>query len=39
MASDFDRALVMKSGRVIEQGTFEELNREGAALHDLVQAE
>jgi ABC-type multidrug transport system fused ATPase/permease subunit len=39
MASDFDRALVMKSGRVIEQGTFEELNREGTALHDLVQAE
>ena len=39
MASDFDRALVMKSGRVIEQGTFGELNREGTALHDLVQAE
>jgi putative ABC transport system ATP-binding protein len=39
MAAEFDRALVMRSGRVIEQGTFTELNREGSALHDLVQAE
>ena len=39
MAAEFDRVLVMKSGRVIEQGTFEELNREGTALHDLARAE
>ena len=39
MASDFDRTLVMKSGRVIEQGTFDELSREGSALHELIQSE
>lgn len=39
MAAEFDRTLVMKSGRVIEQGTYAELAREGSALHDLVQAE
>jgi ABC-type multidrug transport system fused ATPase/permease subunit len=39
MADSFDRTLVMKSGRVIEQGTFEELSREGTVLHGLVQAE
>jgi putative ABC transport system ATP-binding protein len=39
LAAEFDRTLVMKSGSVIEQGTFAELNRGGTALHDLVQAE
>ena len=39
MAGSFDRTLVMKSGRVIEQGTFEELSREGTVLDGLVQAE
>lgn len=39
MASEFDRTLVMKSGRVVEQGQFEELSREGSALHDLIQSE
>ena len=39
MAAEFDRAVVMKSGRVIEQGPFEELNREGTALHELMKAE
>ena len=39
MASDFDRTLVMKSGRVIEQGTFDELSHEGSALHELVKSE
>jgi len=39
MAAEFDRAVVMKSGRVIEQGPFEELNREGTALYDLIKAE
>jgi len=39
MAEDFDRILVMKSGRVIEQGTWSELNAEGSTLHELVQSE
>ena len=39
MAGDFDRTLVMKSGRVIEHGTFDELSRKGSALHELVQSE
>jgi ABC-type multidrug transport system fused ATPase/permease subunit len=39
MAENFDQILVMKSGRLIEQGTWDELNKEGSALHDLVQAE
>jgi hypothetical protein len=30
---------VMKSGRVVEQGIFAELDREGTVLHELVQAE
>ena len=39
MARDFDRVFVMKSGRVVEQGIFAELDREGTVLHELVQAE
>ena len=39
MAEDFDRILVMKSGRVIEQGTWSELKAEGSTLHELVQSE
>ena len=39
MAQDFDRILVMKSGRVIEQGIWDELNNEGSALHELLQSE
>lgn len=39
MAQDFDRILVMKSGRVVEHGTWEELNTEGSAMHELVQSE
>ena len=39
MVAEFDRAVVMKSGQVIEQGPFEELNREGTALYDLIKAE
>jgi ABC-type cobalamin/Fe3+-siderophores transport system ATPase subunit len=39
LAKAFDRVLVLKAGRVAEQGRFEELNQPGRALHDLVQAE
>ncbi|MGB0630270.1 MAG: ABC transporter transmembrane domain-containing protein [Alphaproteobacteria bacterium] len=39
MAREFDRILVMKSGRVIEQGAWNDLNTEGSTLHELVQSE
>jgi len=39
LAKSFDRVLVLKGGRVVEQGRFEELNQPGRVLHDLVQAE
>jgi ABC-type multidrug transport system fused ATPase/permease subunit len=38
-AQRFDKVVVMKGGRVIEQGSFEALNKEGTALHDLLQDE
>jgi hypothetical protein len=31
--------LVMRHGRVIEQGRYDDLNRDGSALHDLIAAE
>ena len=39
MAREFGRVIVMKSGRVVEQGTFEDLDREGSTLHDLLETE
>ncbi len=39
IAQSFDLVLVMRGGRVIEQGTFKELDREGTALRELLQAE
>ena len=38
-AKYFDRVVVMRGGRIVEQGRFDELNRSGTALHDLLQAE
>jgi ABC-type multidrug transport system fused ATPase/permease subunit len=38
-AQRFDKVVVMRGGRVVEQGTFESLNREGTALHDLLKDE
>ncbi len=38
-AKSFDRVLVLKGGRVVEQGRFDELNQPGRTLHDLVQTE
>jgi hypothetical protein len=29
----------MRSGRVVEQGRYDELKRDGGALHDLIAAE
>ncbi len=39
MARAFDAVVVMRSGRVVEQGSFEELDREGTLLRELVAAE
>ncbi len=39
MAREFDQVVVMRSGRVVEQGSFEELDREGTALRQLIEAE
>ncbi|MFO0988723.1 MAG: ATP-binding cassette domain-containing protein, partial [Alphaproteobacteria bacterium] len=38
-ASQFDHVLVMRAGRVVEQGTFEQLNRPDTALKELLSAE
>jgi len=38
-AKRFDKVVVMKGGRVVEQGSFEALNKEGTVLHDLLQDE
>ncbi|MBP2311567.1 ABC transporter ATP-binding protein [Azospirillum soli] len=38
-ASAFDRVIVLKDGRVAEQGRFEELNKPGTLLHELMAAE
>jgi putative ABC transport system ATP-binding protein len=38
-AERFDHVLVMRDGRVVEQGPYQELNRDGSALHGLVAAE
>jgi ABC-type multidrug transport system fused ATPase/permease subunit len=38
-ARAFDRVIVVRSGRVVEQGRFEELNRPGSVLAELIAAE
>ena len=38
-AQRFDHVLVMRDGRVVEHGPYQELNRDGSALHGLVAAE
>lgn len=39
MARRFDRIIVMRSGRVVEIDTPDALDREGTALHDLIESE
>ena len=36
VAEQFDMVLAMRQGKVAEQGTFEELNREGTFFHELL---
>ena len=38
VAEKFDRVLVMRAGRVVEQGTFEELKAPGSTLGELIAA-
>ena len=38
-AARFDYVLVMRNGRVVEQGRFDELQRDGTALRELIAAE
>lgn len=39
LAQPFDRVLVMRGGRVIEDGTFDTLDKEGTALRELLDEE
>lgn len=39
LAEYFDRVLVVQAGRVVEQGSYSELNRDGSMLYELVSAE
>jgi ABC-type dipeptide/oligopeptide/nickel transport system ATPase subunit len=39
LARSFDRVLVMRAGRIVEQGPAADLVRPGTALHDLMAAE
>jgi len=38
-ARNFDKVVVMKSGRVVETGTYDDLNKPGTALHEMMQDE
>ena len=38
-ANRFERVLVLQNGRIVEQDTFEALDKEGTALHALMQAD
>ncbi len=39
LARDFDEVIVLKSGRVAAHGRFDQLDRDGGALHELLKAE
>jgi len=38
MAKEFDQILVVDDGKVVEKGSFDELNREGSTFHRLLHA-
>ena len=39
LARNFERVLVMRSGKLVEEGAVAELNRAGSAFHEMVAAE
>ena len=39
LAQGFDHVMVLKGGRIVEQGGFAELDRDGSALRELLKAE
>ena len=39
LADNFDRVLVMKSGKVVENGSYDELNQDGKQLKELIDSE
>ena len=39
MAERFDHIIVVKGGKVVESGTFEELNKDGTVLRDMIDSE
>jgi ABC-type multidrug transport system ATPase subunit len=39
LARQFDRILVVRAGRIVEQGSFDELARDGSVLQELINAE
>lgn len=39
LAQNFDHVLVMKSGRIVEHGTYDTLNNDGTLFHELKQAD
>ncbi|MGH6898683.1 MAG: ABC transporter transmembrane domain-containing protein [Geminicoccaceae bacterium] len=38
-AARFDHVLIMRNGRVVEQGRYDELKRDGSVLHEMIAAE
>ncbi|WGF86486.1 ABC transporter transmembrane domain-containing protein [Marinivivus vitaminiproducens] len=38
-AAGFDRVLVMRNGRIVEEGAYDELDRDGSVLRQLIAAE
>lgn len=39
LARNFDHVLVMKSGRIVEQGTYDTLNKDGTLFQELMRAD
>ncbi|MGK9233058.1 ABC transporter ATP-binding protein [Inquilinus limosus] len=39
MAREFAEIVVVRHGRIVERGDFQSLNRQGSALHELLEAE
>ncbi|MCW2244968.1 ABC-type multidrug transport system fused ATPase/permease subunit [Azospirillum fermentarium] len=39
LAQSFDHVLVMKSGRIVEHGTYDTLNNDGTLFHELMRAD